>query len=333
MIGDPGLPKRPSSGPCSRMAHQQGNRFFFQIQHNMKRGRRRAAPTTSSVFQELDIATLVDVSVWNQHLPGNHPILILDPPWQRASGNTSNTNRYSSMPNDTLMELARGGLSAAFVPSAEEPCGLLAVWCVLETEELALDMLRAAGYQLFHKAMWGKLSKDDELMSHLAFGRANAEMLVVGLKGTRPSRNGKSVKQAGATLAFEIFCGQPSFDVLQREGQRLPAAFRHSSKPVEVYSYLEELFSKFCDPNTDIQAASKVELFGRYLTVGYTTVGNQYACQRMLSWYDTHVTIPVVIVDGKRVSSTLCRRAAPRPPSPNSCFRAARRLRRRGAAA
>ena len=255
----------------------------------------------STGYETLDIETISSKEKVAELFPNtNFTIVLMDCPWAGAKGNGNNLrSRFEFIYDGKLIDLARNAWSHFFQPTPENQVGLMGVWCMEETEVAAKKILEEAGYAYIHKAAWNKCKSDGMPISYTQLANSNLEYLVLGVKGARPSRDGMGEKQE-AVLASRGFSGPSYYKLIQKVDREKFAEANHSSKPMEAYAYLQWFFTQICDQTLDYNSCAKLELFSRYETKGWISVGNQFVGKRDPTDYPSKYFVTEPKKDGER---------------------------------
>jgi N6-adenosine-specific RNA methylase IME4 len=186
---------------------------------------KRAARTTN----------LIELSSNNAPLPQDrlYPIIYADPPWKydfSPSNDRSVENHYPTMEIDEILALEVENLCT--------PDAMLFLWAPPSFIQKGLLVLEAWGFELASSMVW-----DKEKMGTGIYFRQQHEYLLLG-------KRGQPITPAPGT--------QP------RSVLRVPRT-THSSKPVEVYEIIEQMYP----------GLPKIELFNRKPVAGWDVWGNQ----------------------------------------------------------
>ncbi len=187
----------------------------------------------------------------------NVQVIVADPPWDSIYlAAHHNKNTYPLASPEELLALFRR-LDCWFVPTAREQTGELYLWFTNDKFELALECLRAAGYQWVGLNSWHKRCVDGQPMKPSPM-RGNAEFFLVGRKSW--------------TNDFRM---QASRGVMAE-----PYLKEHSSKPLEFYTqflpFLAESRARGRIFGKPWSRVVKCDLFTRHAQEGFISVGNQF---------------------------------------------------------
>jgi len=172
-----------------------------------------------------------------QAMNGKYNIIYADPPWQYYEGGFKNQSQhYPTMSLEKICQLPIGDLAA-------DDC-ILFMWVTFPMLDNFIDVLRCWGFEYSTVGFtWVKSQKSG---SDFAFGlgawtRSNAEICVIGKRGTIP-RQDASISQI----------------IYKPKG-------KHSEKPAIVRNKIVQLVGDL----------PRIELFARQKTKGWDVWGNQ----------------------------------------------------------
>lgn len=182
-----------------------------------------------------------------------HQIILADPPWGFDDGLKKMKRKVKRSAASQYRTMTSAQVAALPVRDLADPQGcLLALWVPCSMLEDGLMVMKAWGFKLKQIFVWVKLKKDFAKeadwnnSTRVGMGRLFRQSHEIALIAT----SGKSVykllqNKAQRSVAFDLNLG-------------------HSIKPSTLHRRLDKMFP----------TASKVELFARRPTVGWTVLGD-----------------------------------------------------------
>lgn len=190
-------------------------------------------------------------------------VIVADPPWDSVVlSNTHSNDTYQLLSEQDLLRFFRK-ISKLFVPTAEMPVGDIFIWFTNDKFDLAVDCLRASGYEWIGMNSWHKACIDGRPMKMSPY-RGNTEFFLVGRK-----------QLSSQDTTFQTSRGIVAPPFSQTE---------HSSKPVEFYTeylpfHAESRSLVYGRPWSQVR---KCDFFTRHSQEGFVSFGNEYVGPRLL---------------------------------------------------